>query len=241
MNLAEPAGRSSPALAEAAEPVKSVRNDDEYIVEDAVGSSEQLNVAPAERVGAAVTVDDPKKFAPIKQLEEPHRNDPSDLNPDKLLSTGEADFVGEVAVSKGMKKTLGRTLCPCCFDPREFVTYSEIKRYIVVKDNNIFVYVQETDHNPLYNIPLGNLKPEKEDPSNPHKSSITISPGYNTNLQGVDYDTIILLDGMDNFAYQFTFDITRDKDSCDRFMLAVQNINFVTKSTEKSSPPKTVS
>jgi len=232
MNLAQPAGRVSPALADQAESVRRVEDDNEYRVEAAVESTEPLNVTPAEKVDPAVPLDDPRKFAPIKQLDEQF-SEPSAISASAVEKSEGVAFTGIAAVSRGMKKTLARTLLPCCFDPREFFSYGELTKYIIIKDHNIFVFSQQSDSSPLYNVPVGSLKPVIEDPEKPHKSSVTISPGYNTNLQGEDYETVLLLDAMDALAYQFTFDISQDKDLPERFMLAVQNINVAAKSMEK--------
>jgi hypothetical protein len=76
MNLAESARRVSPATATMAEAAKAVEHDDEYKVEEAENMDELGSsgaVAAAARVEPGVTVDDPRKFAPTKFLEEAHR------------------------------------------------------------------------------------------------------------------------------------------------------------------------
>ena len=68
MNLAEPAPSVEPATAEMAVAPKSVDDDDEYKVEVARESSDRYEVESV-KVEPAV-LDDPKKFAPHKQLNE---------------------------------------------------------------------------------------------------------------------------------------------------------------------------
>ena len=76
MNLVEPARRVSPATVDMQEAAKAVENDDEYKV-GAAENLDELNgdgaVAAASEVEPAVTVDDPREFAPTSLLEEPHR------------------------------------------------------------------------------------------------------------------------------------------------------------------------
>lgn len=76
MNLADPARRVSPATCEMSVAAKAIENDDEYIVEPAVESSDNLaaTVAPAAKVEPAVTVDDARKFAPEEMLKENYRS-----------------------------------------------------------------------------------------------------------------------------------------------------------------------
>ncbi len=73
MNLAEPARRVSPATCELAKSVRALEEDDEYKVEPAAYELDDYKVEPAERVDAAVPVNDARKFAPTKQLEEAYR------------------------------------------------------------------------------------------------------------------------------------------------------------------------
>ena len=69
MNLAEPAPEVEPATAETA---MAVNDDHEYKVEPAREASDRYNVETY-KVEPAVPLDDPMKFAPTQQLNEPHR------------------------------------------------------------------------------------------------------------------------------------------------------------------------
>jgi len=51
-------------------------------------------------------------------------------------------------------------------------------------------------------------------------------------MTGNDFETILLLDAMGDLAYQFTFDVSQDKDVAVRFILAVQNINVTNKASD---------
>ncbi len=68
MNLAEPAPLVDPAKAAPA----AVDDDDEYRVEPALEAKDEYKVESI-KVDAAVPLDDPRKFAPTKQIDEPHR------------------------------------------------------------------------------------------------------------------------------------------------------------------------
>lgn len=112
--------------------------------------------------------------------------------------------------------------------------YSKILRYIVVKDGYCFIYGEKSDPSPLYNIPIESLKPFLEDPNKPHKTSITVSPSPNTNLQGDGLETVLLLDARGDLAYQFTFEVNTDGDIAKRFIGAIEKANIVGKSRDKA-------
>mmetsp|Transcript_695 Transcript_695/g.957 ORF Transcript_695/g.957 Transcript_695/m.957 type:complete len:242 (-) Transcript_695:136-861(-) len=235
MDLAEPARRVSPATADMAEAVKSVRDDDEYRVEEAQESDEALGVAPANSVDPAVPLDDPMKFAPVKQLNEKHRDEAMDVPLSKLRqSPSGVSFESPVGITKGLQMTWIRLCCPCLFDERDFVSYGEILRYVAIQDHTCFVYTEASDSNPLYTIPLETLKPVKENPRKPHKRSITVSPMANTNLQGEALQTVLLLDDLGHLAFQFTFDSGSNGDLADQFLQVVQDVNLAAKAQDKN-------
>jgi hypothetical protein len=113
----------------------------------------------------------------------------------------------------------------------DFVSYGEILRYIVIKDNVLFVYGEKTDPNYLYTIPLGSLNAVKEDCSNPHNRSVTVSPGYGTGKgrQDANIVNVLLLEARDKLVYQIAFNVATDKHIADKFVNVVQNINKVQK------------
>ena len=76
MNLAKPAPRVEAATAESAIASPPVENDNykvEPISTGGVASSGEEYKVEEYKVGPAVTVDDPRKFAPTQQLNEPYR------------------------------------------------------------------------------------------------------------------------------------------------------------------------
>ena len=62
----------------------------------------------------------------------------------------------------------------------------------------------------------------------------------NTNLQSQTLETILLLDARDSLAYQFTFDVTENKEIGDQFMVAVQHANRIGKAKDGSKQSKVV-
>ena len=72
MNLAQPAPAVEAAIAAPAEATNSVNEDDEYKVKPAPNVSDRFNV-DRYIVEPAVTIDNPREFAPNKHLNEPFR------------------------------------------------------------------------------------------------------------------------------------------------------------------------
>eukprot|EP00551_Chaetoceros_affinis_P002357 CAMPEP_0203636360 /NCGR_PEP_ID=MMETSP0088-20131115/2914_1 /ASSEMBLY_ACC=CAM_ASM_001087 /TAXON_ID=426623 /ORGANISM="Chaetoceros affinis, Strain CCMP159" /LENGTH=241 /DNA_ID=CAMNT_0050490471 /DNA_START=62 /DNA_END=787 /DNA_ORIENTATION=- len=236
MNLAEPAPEVEAATADAAVAPESVYNDNEYLVAPAPDvSSESLDVETY-KVAPAVMVDDPRRFAPNDKLNEPYRNPELDVPVEKLRtgSTG-ITFESQAGISRGIQMTCTRQCLPFLYDERDFVSYGEISRYIVLKDTFCFVYGEQTDPNPLYIVPIDSLNAVVEDPKKPHKRSITVSPMANTNLQGDTLETVLLLDVRGSLAYQFTFDTTDDEDVSKRFVEAVGLANSIGKANDKGT------
>lgn len=109
-------------------------------------------------------------------------------------------------------------------------------RYVVVKDDVLFVYAEKTDPSYLYTVPLGSVKAIKEDPKKPHKRSVTVSPGYGMGIdrQDENLETALLLDGRGKLVLQVTFNCKDDTtDITNRFVSAVRNINLEEKKREK--------
>jgi hypothetical protein len=151
-----------------------------------------------------------------------HRSSPKKLlrifplrrfdNQDRILKVRLPSFV------ERRERTLQLCL-PCIFDERDFVSFGEVSRYVFVKGNCIFVYGQETDSNPFYAIPIETVRAVLEDPKNPDRHSVTISPSYNTNDARKNLETILLKDrSTGKQAYQFTFDTTSDRSLGKRFL-----------------------
>ena len=133
-----------------------------------------------------------------------------------------ADFAGDAAVLTGApdKNVLKRFL-PLLFDERDFVTYGEVLRFVVIKGGCIFVFAEQTSLSPLYGIPLETVRPVMEDPSKPDKASVTVSPTFRGRTNGAM--TTVLLKYRDNKqAFQFTFDTSKDLSLAHRFYEVVK-------------------
>lgn len=244
MNLAEPAGRVSPAIADDINSAaKGTQNPDldNYIVEPA----DNMNELDNHDVSMTRVVEYPAVARIVDEnVQSSHPgNESMGLSVDRLKQgpTGIV-FEGAAGVCKGMEMhgvrrvtlALSRFL-PAIYDQRDFVSYGEILRYVVVKDNILFVYAEKTDPNYLYMIPLESLKAVKEDPNHPHERSVTISPGYGTgnNRQDENIVNVLLLEARNRLVYQIAFNISQDKDIADTFVGVVQNINISQKSVDK--------
>jgi hypothetical protein len=134
-----------------------------------------------------------------------------------LRGSNGADFEAVVALLRGAPhKNFLKRMFPVCFDERDFVAFGEVKRYVVVKGNSCFVFTEETEIQPLYAIPLNDVRPVMEDPKKPDKFSVTISP-TSAKTQNADLVTVLLKYQDGSHAYQFTFDTSKDRSLAKRF------------------------
>lgn len=112
-----------------------------------------------------------------------------------------------------------RRWLPFIYDERDFVSFGEVSRFVVVKGNCIFVYGGQTDPNPLYAIQLESVMAVQEDRKKPDKDSFTISPCMNTNEARQNLVTVLLKDiTTREQKYQITFDTLNDKSVAKRLM-----------------------
>lgn len=247
MNLAQPAGRVSPAFAEMDNDAnQSQKNDEEYFVQPADNLNEldnhDLTMNPVEP--AVIGFDDAKQIAQINQAKDPKtENGNNGISVDMLKQgpTGIA-FEGAAGICRGMDMHVVRRVTlalskflPAIYDQRDFVSYGEILRYIVIKDNILFVYAEKTDPNYLYTISLDSLHAVKEDGRNPHNRSVTVSPGYGTGKDRQDGNivNVLLLEARNKLVYQIAFNIAKDETIADNFVNVVQRINKVQKRAEE--------
>ena len=223
-------------LAEAAPPVEAASAEGatytEAAIADQVQQSEAPKRSPAKPVGPAVTCDDPSAHAP-KSVSSPT----SSLTVSKLRGGSGADMEGYAAILRGApEKNFLQKFLPFLFDERDFVTFGEVRKYMVVKAGTCFVYGEENDPSPMYAIPLNEMSAFVEDRNKPDKGSITISPIPDSNKPREGLETVLLKYRKDGKqAYQFTFDnrIT-DKSFPKRFVDMVQQ-------SRTSAPPATAS
>lgn len=204
--LAQPAPVVGEAKAQAPSNSKSVT------VENAK-SVEEPKIKAAPIVSGAI-VGDYQKFAPKTAPKKA-----SMLSVTELKKQG-TSFESEAGVIKGgVEKDFLKKILPFFFDERDFVSYGEVRRFLFVKDNNIFVYVEKSDPRPLYVIELQKFRAEIEDPVKLDKHSFTISPQAGTNMPGSYFTTVLLKDkNSGKQSYQITFDTRNDNSLVKRFM-----------------------
>lgn len=206
--LAQPA--PTVEYAEAQAPIAS----NAAVVVTAAENLEEVAPDAAPVVGDAVT-GDYQKFAPTIS---PTRA--SKLSVQELRKGGGTDFESEAGVIKGgvQKDCLKRCL-PFLFDERDFVSYGEVRRYLFIKGNCLFVYGERSDPSPLYVIELPKFTVDLEDPKKPDPKSHTISPQAGTNLPASYYTTVLLREkNKGKRFYQITFDDRNDKSLTKRFL-----------------------
>lgn len=210
MNLASPAPRVEPATAA----------DAKYEEPAAAQMAEQCEPA----IATPAPMVEPAELSPDVQLAiKSVRNGdpPSTLTVEMLRGEQGSDFECYAAIFRGApEKNILKVLLPCIYDERDFISYSEVKKYMLIKAGTCFVYMEKTDPSPLYAIPLEDFSAILEDPDKPDKHSATISPVPGTNKSRDGMVTVLLkYPGTGKQAYQFTFDTkTLDKSFPKRFM-----------------------
>ena len=185
------------------------------------------------------------KSSSVKQQEQSINNNKLSVDELRASASHTILFEAEAGVIIGQaEKSLCQRLFPL-FDERVFLSYGEVKRYILLTTDGIgttiFVYVDITDPTPLYIIELSQststgqallmYKPVKEDRNNPEFYSHTISPEANTgiafqeNKSRESLESVLLKKGKD-VAFQFAFDKSKaggGKDVCEKFIAAVMS------------------
>lgn len=213
-NLAEAAPRVEAALAESAQYTDAA-------TAAMVQQSEAPKTSPAQKVEPATT-DGPQTTATNTISSSVST---SSLTVAKLRGGSGADMECYAAILRGApEKNVLQKFLPFIFDERDFITYGEVKKYMVVKAGSCFVYGEESDPSPMYSIPLNEVFAVLEDRNKPEKGSITISPIPNSNLPREGLVTVLLKYRKNKKqAYQFTFDTkATDKSFPKRFMELVE-------------------
>jgi len=234
-NLAVPAPEVEPAVAES---IKSV----EPAVAARASQTEPPGVKSPDPVEPAVAGSEfsQKSYNEalagnnnVQQLENP-------LSVKALRGESGSDFEGYAAVLRGApEKNCLKKYLPCIYDERDYVTYGEVKKYVLVKGSSCFVYAEQTDPSPLYAIPLqddddeNELIPIQEDPDHLDPCSVTINPRPGDHKPKDGYVTVLLKyrrkkkrrgdSGKMKQAYQFTFNQNGgDKGVAKRFIDVVE-------------------
>lgn len=217
--LADPAPFSEPHTAEplpSSSPFISPT-----IVQPAI-PSEPVKVDPAPTVEPAILMGGPEHEQPssstVPNLTETSVPVISTTEPSKIL------FESTAAVTRGTQRTLLQTLLPLIFDERDFVSYGEVLRYIVIQNQKCFIYPEKSSPTPLFTIPLQGrrLFLQKENLKEPHPRSMTVSP---TGRKGMSHlVSVLLTDQRNNLLFQFVFDTSVQASVADEFIEVVQSI-----------------
>lgn len=250
MNVPTPAPKVEAATAEAVTPKASPLA--EAPVESSVTNAERpanaSYISAAPPPDASLTTDADQDASEGIEMK---YDDSSKPSVEVLRATGKILFEGYAAVIIGpVQKNICEKALKCFYDERSFLSYGEVKRYIVIikGSNTIFVYADADAPSPMYTIPLENLELEKEDPQNPHFFSHTISPEANAGVLGEPFsnnkskaslDTVLLIDGGGKIAYQLAFDNSEEgggggDKTLDAFIKAVSNAVVIIVKGKKS-------
>ncbi|CAB9499565.1 expressed unknown protein [Seminavis robusta] len=194
----------------------------EPLVEPAL-AVEPAYAEPAKCVERAETVDDPRKFAPANALNA--MKEKSKIGVETLRQQG-VDFEGRAGICRGgaPKKNFFKVVMPLFFDQRDYITFSEIARYLVIQGGCCFVFLESTDPSPLYAFSLHELTAEIENLDKPDKASFTVNPISNTNKQHPSLVNVLLRNyGKEKeLEYQIVLDTEKDKGIVKRFLDVVQ-------------------
>jgi hypothetical protein len=238
-HLAQPAPKVEGVFVGKAPTVDEARTDNAQVVEPAT-------VEKAMEVGPAVPYDAKRRAAKVK-----HTSQDKGISVKALRGTTGADFESIAALLRGApKKNCLKQHFSLFFNERDFVSFGEVKRFVIIKGDCCFVFTEDSDIQPLYAIPLDEVKAIMEDPKKPDKFAVTISPTLRSNASKVEFKTVLLKYRNDGSqAYQFTFDTTTDRSVAKRFLDVVQkstkaktvtasiyNANAVGKEAAKAQP-----
>mmetsp|Transcript_7528 Transcript_7528/g.11576 ORF Transcript_7528/g.11576 Transcript_7528/m.11576 type:complete len:266 (+) Transcript_7528:24-821(+) len=245
MNVPTPAPKVEAATAEAVTPKASPLA--EAPVESSVTNAETpanaSYISAAPPPDASLTTDAEQDASEGIEMK---YDDSSKPSVEALRATGKILFEGYAAVIIGpVQKNICEKALKCFYDERSFLSYGEVKRYIVIikGSNTIFVYADADMPSPMYTIPLEDLELEKEDPQNPHFFSHTISPEagepFSNNKSKASLDTVLLIDGGGKIAYQLAFDNSEEgggggDKTLDAFIKAVSNAVVIIVKGKKS-------
>ena len=96
-----------------------------------------------------------------------------------------------------------------------------MKRLVIVKGKNCFIFVDEYASTPINAFPLEGLYAELENRKKPDKKSVTVSPEGKNSLSSSSLSTILLRSvSTEKIAYQISFDMKGDKTIVDKFLEA---------------------
>ena len=220
--MIKPAPKVEAATAEAAEPSEAALAESpsasSTIEVEKAPSVSLVFAKPPSEIGSIIDIDSivPRSQARTTNLLE------------SLRASNKILFESTAAVVHGqVQKTVLQKIIPRLFDERSCVSFGEVKRYVVVVEDNCYVFSEATDPTVLYAIPLNDLQMIREDPSRPHFRSHTVSPEANTglprrNLSRETLSTVLMINIKGEIVLQLTFDCdVSGEDVVDRFLSSV--------------------
>eukprot|EP00547_Thalassionema_nitzschioides_P010234 CAMPEP_0194228084 /NCGR_PEP_ID=MMETSP0156-20130528/43191_1 /TAXON_ID=33649 /ORGANISM="Thalassionema nitzschioides, Strain L26-B" /LENGTH=220 /DNA_ID=CAMNT_0038960589 /DNA_START=202 /DNA_END=864 /DNA_ORIENTATION=+ len=178
--------------------------------------------APA-AVGPAVPFDPEKAACPDEETSI------KCLSVEALRGKSGFGFESEVAVLKGApKKDFLKRFLPLLFDERDYLAYGEVRRYVFIKGDSCFVFMDKDGMEPLYAISLLDFMAIKEDPKKLDKYSVNISP-ITASIPKEALVTILLKHHDGSQGFQFTFDTSKDKSVAKIFLELCQRASSSSK------------
>lgn len=150
----------------------------------------------------------------------------------ELRREGAAELETYASFLRVPKREWLRRWLPWIFDERDLVHFKENRRFLFVRNNCCFVFLDEYCDAPLYVIDLDELTANREDEANLEATSLEMSPSeYKDSL------ITVLLKRMGRNVYHCTFDGREDQAVAQRFILLVNAsvVNFKEKSYDKTS------
>lgn len=191
-------------------------NEAPAVVDDAV-ESEAIVADPANRVEPATEYDHVANGPRSKPIQY------TSVSAPKLREQG-VDFESYAGIFNGASpKNILQILLPCIYDERDFVSYSEVKRYVMIQKQACFIFNEDHDPSPQFAIALDEVYAVEEDPDHLDPGSATVSPLPVTNKSPQHLKTILFKYKLNNKqAYQFTFNTENDPSLAKRFLEIVQ-------------------
>lgn len=196
--LVEDAPQVEAATAEAAIPDERVVVEDAPVVKPAVAGRENDETSPSPPLTQPRSQDKHTKYSNGGKNSHP-------LSVKSLRGGAGADFASVAAVvARPGSRTWYQRWFPMVFEERNFLSFGEAEKFVLVKGGCCFIFPDDLSVSPLYAIPLGKVVPVLENRYKPHPKSITISPEGVKNLSSESLRTVLLMHGS-TIEYQISF------------------------------------
>lgn len=217
--LASPAPKVEAATASAAPKEESVRYAAEIPPEVEPATANPAIPVKAPKAEPATNVDDEEENNALDVDNDDNQTHSStslhSLHASKLIKTSAySGYVGVYAMSTKKKKYpwILRQALLLVNDDRIFLSYGEVKRFLIVHGNTCYVYLEETSQKPLYIINLRNYKSMLENDNNHLNPNCAIVSPDHHNTVTLNNVVLINVNGEDN-DFQLVFENDNDVDS----------------------------